>query len=405
MVVILGVFIPANTGSSLCVQSVLQLTPGVVLCGSATSSLQGVQYGSIWLTGANAVQVTSSSPTITFYYQLGNGLSLTSFSADWCTSSTMNNYVCPDGSPTLTVTNNGVQSSGIGSFTAVAPSMGPGATYYFEGHIKDSSGAGYSSVGAVAYVQTSYSITVGVTDLQTGLALSGAQVNLFVNGGGIYATQTTVGGSTTFNVPFNNDGYYAVVSATSYTPVTTAVILTGPPSQTVTVKMESTDLATITESTFLEMCTTTLSNGQTTTITFTATTIYLTSTGGSSTFAQSSGSNPCTTTATPPPGPSSSLSLDFPVIIIGAVIMVVGAFFPETGTKKKRELTCPAGRAPGRACPLRWSRPSVSPSSLSGSGPTSSTSGRGRSRRRALRCATSGFSAPRATSMSRATTW
>lgn len=334
--VLMGVALAPKGLSVPCVESVVSLTPGVVLCGSPTSSLSGIQYGSVWLVGGNyPVLVTTSASTLTFYYQLGTGLSLTSFSADWCTSSTMVNGFCPDGSPTLSVTDDGVQSSGIGSFTAVAPSTSAGATYYFEGHIKDSSGAGYSTVGAVAYVLTSYSMTVDVTDLQTGLPIQGAQVNLFQNGGNIYATQDTdSSGAAPFNVPFYNNGYYAIVNALHYTGLTTSVLQTSQPSQTVSVKLESNDLATITYSTVLEVCTTTLSNGQTTTISFTGTVIYLTSSGGSSTYSQTTGSSPCTQSVIPP-GPNPT-GLSSTLGIVGFITSLAGVTLIAVGARRSR---------------------------------------------------------------------
>lgn len=334
--VLMGVALAPKGLSVPCVESVVSLTPGAVLCGSATSSFQGAQYGSVWLVGPNPVQITAASPTVTFYYQLGNGLSLTAFSSDWCTSSSLlNNYHCPTGSPTLQVSNDGVQASGIGSFTATAPATSPGATYYFEGFLTDNSGASYWTVGAVAYVLTSYSMTVDVTDLQTGLPIQGAQVNLFQNGGNIYATQDTdSSGAAQFDVPFYNNGYYAIVNAAHYTGLTTSVLQTSQPSQTVSVKLESNDLATITYSTVLEVCTTTLSNGQTTTISFTGTVIYLTSSGGSLTYSQTTGSSPCTQSVIPPG--SNPTGLSSTLGIVGFITSLAGVTLIAVGARRSR---------------------------------------------------------------------
>src|ERR1039457_725960 len=132
--------------NGLCLESGVSLVPGAVICQGSTT-FQGEQYGSVWLNAANPVPVTSPSSTLTFYSPLGAGLSLTTFSAEYCTQSTLLvSKQCPSGSTPISMTNNGVQSSGVGSLSGAVPSFSAGATYYMEGHMTDSSGASYYTI-------------------------------------------------------------------------------------------------------------------------------------------------------------------------------------------------------------------------------------------------------------------
>lgn len=221
---IAGGIIPLNVTTSLstqCINSVVGMVPGAVICPVPASNIQGIALANVWLIGSDTNYVVHSTSVafaqgpLMVSYQLGQGLALSSYSLGYCTHPSTNTYgdYCP--SLTSIPVSAGALYGGLPTFIGSSPVISLNSLVLFQAKITDSSGASYVYTTEAIYIASSYPVTFKVLS-SAGGGISGATIRLTGVGGLTYASTLTTdaSGVVTINLPYGE--YTAIASAPNF---------------------------------------------------------------------------------------------------------------------------------------------------------------------------------------------